>query len=176
MSTEKETVADIVSEMRNLGKLDEKSTDKIPRSLMVLGLRTYADRIEAATKLEKSQSWHHREMEELVLRHEKEVIELKKQISNSSAMREALTIFRKKIMDWYMSDWIPYDQYDECEDIAKSAISAPMRNCDRFGGDEVKIFDCYIQERKYCKYKDLFPDYGFWLLKTAKTKGEDDGR
>ena len=53
MSNEKqETIADIVKEMRNLGLLDEKSTDKIPRSLQALGLRTYADRIEAAAKRE----------------------------------------------------------------------------------------------------------------------------
>ena len=47
-----ETVEDIVKEMRTLGRLDEKSTDKIPRSLQALGLRTYADRIEAAVKRE----------------------------------------------------------------------------------------------------------------------------
>ena len=45
-----ETIQDIVREMRNLGRLDEKSTDKIPRSLQALGLRTYADRILAAHK------------------------------------------------------------------------------------------------------------------------------
>ena len=51
-----ETIADIVREMRTLGRLDEKSTDKIPRTLQALGLRTYADRIEAA---------HQREVAEL---------------------------------------------------------------------------------------------------------------
>ena len=57
MSDEKhETIADIVKEMRTLGRLDEKSTDKIPRTLQALGLRTYADRIEAA---------HQREVAEL---------------------------------------------------------------------------------------------------------------
>ena len=51
MSDEKqETTAAIIAEMRNLGKLDEKSTDKIPRSLMALGLRTYADRLDAASQ------------------------------------------------------------------------------------------------------------------------------
>ena len=56
MSSKHETIADIVREMRTLGRLDEKLTDKIPRSLQALGLRTYADRIEAA---------HRREVEEL---------------------------------------------------------------------------------------------------------------
>ena len=59
-----ETIADIVREMRTLGRLDEKSTDKIPRSLQALGLRTYADRVEAA---------HQREVAEL----ERKVAELR---------------------------------------------------------------------------------------------------
>ena len=56
MSSKQETIEDIVREMRTLGRLDEKLTDKIPRSLQALGLRTYADRIEVA---------HQREVEEL---------------------------------------------------------------------------------------------------------------
>ena len=56
MSNKQETIADIVKEMRTLGRLDEKSTDKIPRTLQALGLRTYADRIEMA---------HQREVAEL---------------------------------------------------------------------------------------------------------------
>lgn len=47
-----ETVLDIVSDMRTLGQIDEKSTDKIPRSLQALALRTYADRIEKAYRNE----------------------------------------------------------------------------------------------------------------------------
>ena len=59
MSNEKhETIADIVKEMRTLGRLDEKSTDKIPRTLQALGLRTYADRIEAAHQREVAELKH----------------------------------------------------------------------------------------------------------------------
>ena len=54
--SENETIEDIVKEMLNLGLLDEKSTDKIPRSLQALGLRTYSARIKAA---------HQREIAEL---------------------------------------------------------------------------------------------------------------
>ena len=50
---EQETISDIVREMRTLGRLDGESTDKIPRSLQALGLRTYADRIEAAATRER---------------------------------------------------------------------------------------------------------------------------
>lgn len=52
-----ETSEDILREMRALGRLDEKSTDKIPRSLQALGLRTYANRLEAALK-RKADSIH----------------------------------------------------------------------------------------------------------------------
>ena len=55
-NAKQETIADIVREMLTLGRLDGESTDKIPRSLQALGLRTYAVRIEAA---------HKREVEEL---------------------------------------------------------------------------------------------------------------
>jgi len=47
-----ETIADIIREMHDLGALDEECDDMIPRSLQALGLRTYADRLEAARKRE----------------------------------------------------------------------------------------------------------------------------
>ena len=49
-----ETLADILAEMRDLGALDEQCNDMIPRSLQALGLRTYADRFEAARKREQA--------------------------------------------------------------------------------------------------------------------------
>ena len=65
-NAKQETIADIVKEMRTLGRLDEKSTDKIPRTLQALGLRTYADRIETA--------------------HQREVAELKRQRNEALAI------------------------------------------------------------------------------------------
>ena len=47
---ENDTLEKVIAEMRNLGKFDEESTDKIPRTLMGLGFRTYADRLEAIAK------------------------------------------------------------------------------------------------------------------------------
>ena len=77
MSNEnQETIADIVREMRTLGRLDEKSTDKIPRSLQALGLRTYADRIEAAhRRFYDKYKEHTNELNRqiLVLKREKEI-------------------------------------------------------------------------------------------------------
>ena len=71
-NAKQETIADIVKEMRTLGRLDEKSTDKIPRTLQALGLRTYADRIETA---------HQREVAEL----EREVAELRECLKETMA-------------------------------------------------------------------------------------------
>ena len=77
MSNEnQETIADIVREMRTLGRLDEKSTDKIPRSLQALGLRTYADRVEAAhRRFYDKYKEHTNELNRqiLVLKREKEI-------------------------------------------------------------------------------------------------------
>lgn len=83
MSTENETIADIVAEMHQLSETTQDGIISIKGNVI-------ADRIMDAWKREKSQSWHHSEMEELILRHEKEVAELKKQIGNSAAMRSCL--------------------------------------------------------------------------------------
>ena len=68
-----ETIVDIVREMHNLGRIDEKSIDKIPRRLQALGLRTYADRIETAAKREREAT-----------------SENSSQVGNSAKMRAAL--------------------------------------------------------------------------------------
>ena len=92
-----ETVADIVREMRNLWHLDEKSTDKIPRSLQALGLRTYADRILAA---------HNREMNALARRKEEEAskvfiknAELVNAIAVKCAVIASLRLLVKELTD-----------------------------------------------------------------------------
>ena len=96
MSNEKhETVDDIVRDMRTLGRLDEKSTDKIPRSLQALGLRTYADRIEAAAKREREAGADAAqicgEIGEMIGREAacKEEVEDCNRLGNAAAMREA---------------------------------------------------------------------------------------
>lgn len=106
--------------MHNLAELDEKSTDKIPRSLMGLGLRTYADRIEAAEKRENVQ------------------------IGCAPAMRKALvwlseTGFRSPEGGW-MCITLKRVQKDGkpcsievppyAEDVINAALAKPPRNCD----------------------------------------------
>ena len=87
-----ETIADIVREMRTLGRLDEKSTDKIPRTLQALGLRTYADRIEAAAKREREAGAEAAqvcgEIGEMIGR--EATREKSSQVGNAQEMRDAL--------------------------------------------------------------------------------------
>lgn len=81
-----ETISGIVREMRNIGKFDEKSTDKIPRSLMGLDLRTYADRIEASAKRELSNPIKSYQIN---------------RIGNGAAMRERESLIREDVDDNY---------------------------------------------------------------------------
>jgi hypothetical protein len=103
-----EMIDDIVREMRAIGRLDEKSTDKIPRSHQALGLRTYADRIEEAVRncnrfkirkaLERLREWGLMDLNENAF------------IADSSGNYMKLI---KGIIE-----------------IANDALSAPLRNCD----------------------------------------------
>lgn len=141
-ANEDETIADIVSEMRECdgyrayydGGLHHESREE--SVVDVDYLHDFANRLEAAWKREKSQSWHHREMEEVILRHEKEVAELKNQIGNAAAMREALEFCIKQmsdaICDKDFGDDIVYlvGCMKTCIERLKAAIEKSPRNCD----------------------------------------------
>lgn len=126
---ENEMIADIVAEKRRLADEREKSLGD--QHSYVETLRFDADRIEAAWKREKSQSWHHREIEELVLRHEKELADARMSSGNAAAMREAL----ESCLDFIMRIDRAFNPFMQnlLEDAiakAKAALSKPPRNCD----------------------------------------------
>lgn len=54
---------------------------------------------------------------------------------NMAAMREALEDVLEKIDRWRTDGVMEHWQYSQLFDIADSALAAPPRNCDRFGGD-----------------------------------------
>ena len=135
---ENEMIADIVAEKRRLADEWEKSLGD--QHSCVETLRFDADRIEAAWKREKSQSWHHREMEELILQHEKEVAELKKLIPQPDPDWKAIC---EKCHDgeiepkceYYgepnLKEGVPYKTVSQKDiDFIKAALAEPMRNCD----------------------------------------------
>lgn len=138
MNNKPETSADIIVEMRDLGKLDEKSSDKIPRSLMGLGLRTYADRLEAAWKRDKNNI----EADALFVggfieaSRKRELFTKTRETDNSGAaiytndnsgncakMREALKTV-KRYLDGYTVNVL------EMRSQVDAALAAPPRNCD----------------------------------------------
>ena len=154
-NAKQETIADIVKEMRTLGRLDEKSTDKIPSTLQALGLRTYADRIEAAAKREREAGAEAAqvcgEIGEMIGM--EATREKSSQVGNAAKMREALVKAKKAICHHakYVCQSLSWENSDiqsNCGDIlcahrdlceAKTAINAalasPPRNCD-VGTDE----------------------------------------
>lgn len=168
---EKETSKDIIAEMRTKAECAKPYDDGI-----VMMLTDYADRFEAALKREQSQSWHHREMEELVLRHEKELVDAKKSSGDAAKLRKALETLLNLAYE-------VQDANSECGprvcitaqfiiDEAKSALTAPPRNCDRFSTWEEanKAFEKENAHR--IGFMNLYTDVLKWLFAPA-TEGGD---
>ena len=96
---------------------------------------------------------------------------------NAAAMREALEKFldlARRGLAFFTSYRYTEEENDELEDAfanAKSALAAPARNCDRFGGDEDKLIEACLNERGLLvteNFRDVFAD---WLLAPAE-KGD----
>ena len=144
-----EAVADILREMRDLGKLDEKSRDMIPRSLQGLGLRTYADRIEAAAV---------------------RLVREERATGNDAAMREAL-----EWLQWFgyvVDGEFRFPDTNMVKQRIDAALSAPARNCDVLSEEAAnEAWDDY-------RHSHVLPRGGWdfrhiiaWLY--AKAKGGD---
>lgn len=73
MSDDLDTIDTIVDDMLHEGHTGPADSLEWIQAKM----KFYAERIKEAWKRQMSQSWHHREMEELVMRHAREVAELK---------------------------------------------------------------------------------------------------
>lgn len=155
-----ETISDIVREMRTLGRLDEKSTDKIPRTLQALGLRTYADRIEAAAKREREATR-----------------EKSSQVGNVAAMREALEQFVEYSNLVCKMGMFTRNRLVTLTEKARDAISAPPRNCDLYRTKK-ELDAAYEKYREYVIMsnsnpfvaKDEMMTKEDWLF--AEAKGE----
>ena len=170
-----ETIADIVKEMRTLGRLDEKSTDKIPRTLQALGLRTYADRIEAAAKREREAGAEAAqvcgEIGEMIGR--EATREKSSRVGNAAKMREALGEISREI--WESID--PFCNDDCCKPkrelakIADAAIASPPRNCDRPECATTKAAQDVWNKEDGGKTA-----YYEWLLATYTEGGTTDGK
>lgn len=104
MSDRQETTDDIIREMRDLGALDAQCNDMIPRSLQALGLRTYADRLEAVHKREK--------------------VEAVNTPGNADALREALVGVLSALEDAGFHPYVYGDPLAEAVLKARAALDA----------------------------------------------------
>ncbi|MBQ4198651.1 MAG: hypothetical protein II649_02095 [Kiritimatiellae bacterium] len=164
MSDEKqETSADIIAEMRKLGELDGKSTDKIPRSLMGLGLRTYADRLEAAATRERLLSKPPENDNSAP------VVSTGDNSGNAAAMRGALEAARDLLLPQCNGGTAFAKACGETVNKIMDALAAPPRNCDLYNsyGDAIRAFEDAEDAEDYEEMAD-------WLFAPAKpeTKGE----
>ena len=134
---------EIVAEMRGIAKLDAACRDMIPRSNMALGMRTYADRLDAALASEAELA----DDDQWAPRHEAPTSRAPTAPGDAAAMREALEKIKK--LNRYDLGCIRSrkrrDEFDakvlEIERIARAALSAPARNCDKYGIDNIKEMD-----------------------------------
>lgn len=161
-----ETINNILHEMRSLGRLDEESTDKIPRSLQALGLLTYADRIEKAITN-----------------------------CNQLKMREALELVRLYISNGPEEESRAYVKNGQIEmlfalevlDTISAALSATPRNCDMFSDEteaQLKFLndvwlvssdkESMLERHRIENWtEEMLLRYARWLLAPVK-KGEND--
>jgi len=147
-----ETTDDIIRGMRALGALDAQCGDMIPRSLLALGLRTYADRIEAAAARERNA--HINDVHDTLYA-------ATGLPGNAAMMRAALVA---------VLDHAPYATEHATMLTAgtdliariRAALFAPARNCDRFAtvGAAHKAWRATDQER----------DFADWLFDPAEGK------
>ena len=86
---------------------------------------------------------------------------------NAAAMYEAL-VRVKRLFDGRLM-WQP--DIRKAHEVVNTALAAPPRNCDRFGGDIDKLREACARERGLNPeedFPDVFPD---WLLALAKESG-----
>lgn len=151
-----ETINNVVREMRSLGKLDEESTDKIPRSLQALGLLTYADRIEKAVT-----SCNQFKMRETVAETEKridKVISILTEIPDSCGYGGLLEDAADELCDLK-------------EEFVKPALAAPPRNCDLYA-TEAEAYRGWERYYNSIDTKDGYLDFEDWLFAEAKGEAE----
>lgn len=147
-----------------------------------------ADRLDAAWKRQMSQSWHHREMEELIAKHEKEIAELKKQTGNAAAMREALEAINRietRGLKYLLMQLVEADIYDgglinktiSAIEKARRALSAPARNCD-FYDNKTDAETRFVEETgENDTSQHYWQMFAIWLFAfAAERKGDCDGR
>lgn len=169
-----ETVKDIIAEKRRRAdEIERDCAEKMKRGEMVsdcyarelvADIRREADRLEAAHRREKAAT----EADALAVGGIVEAAR-RRERGNSAALREALKAAELGLFRW-LSGSISRDEHRELVATIKTALAAPPRNCDRFGGDIDKLREACARERGLNPeedFPDVFPD---WLLAPSTEK------
>ena len=137
MSNTNETLADILREMRTYFQRQKRNGNPEHRPWRQV-LSDWADRIEAAAVRERvEREFAHKKVEEalsdeIAIRDEK----IRQSApGNAAAMREALEAFQ----GWYeeVRSYVYHSvKLATAVDKMRAALSAPARNCDRYGDEE----------------------------------------
>ena len=158
-SEKRETLADIVAQMRGRGE-----DGRMDRHLW----NEYADRIEAAAKREKAEA-------EANAFDVGGIVEAERHTpGNAAAIREALVGLTDKVLDYLHKGLIQLPlPLENATAKARAALSAPARNCDMCDsyGDAIRAFEDTEDAEEY-------EDMAEWLLALAaelKKEGKGDG-
>ena len=153
----RETLADIVAEIRAYGA-------QPPPRLMWLEI---ADRIEAAWKRERA------EVEANALAVGGIVEAARHKPGNAAAMSEALETILDKVNG--LDEECGVDPV-EIRDIARAALAAPARNCDRFADAEAARQAWLADAENWDEFGSPKLELHEWLLApAAERKGDGDG-
>ena len=175
----RETLADIVAEMREKAAHFEKNSElMVSENAIALFILPYADRIEAAWKREKAEA----EADALAVGG---IVEAARHTpGNTAATRKALKTIHDKVNS--LDEECGVDPV-EIRNIARAALSAPARNCDIMSRSTcTKHFStiyegnrdglCDVQTEREKNIHLYYIAFNKWLFApAAERKGEGDG-
>ena len=166
---EQETVADIMSEMREYADSIEKHLIYDLSECPTDYLRILADRIETAVKhqfREVTKMIPHEEVAVSKMETTTPTSEKSSAVGNAAKMREALleaSIALSSATHHHLTE----DDAKECISVVESALSAPPRNCDKFATlDDARnaFFADYVPDET-CSSANAF---AIWLFDEKK--------
>ena len=141
-----ETLAAILAEMRDFA--DHRAADAGGERPGIEPLRSYADRIEAAAERERAEIRRDAEIEWTRIGYDERKAEEKRAPGNAAAMREALE-WAAQFVELGVDDELGADGQNltTAAEMARAALSAPARNCDRFqtAADAVAAFADHLR-------------------------------
>jgi len=159
---------EIVAEMRGIAKLDAACRDMIPRSHMALGMRTYADRLDAAlareAELADDEQWApHYEVPTSPAP--------TAPVGNAAALREALESTEMLLEHFAKPGTMLGGAFALHMRDNRAALSAPARNCDSCDDVDAAVAACMQAIDAAWHEIDTIRDTIGWMLAPAEGDG-----